>query len=59
MMVIDGIGVVGLLLGEIVDVNTLYVSRFLLGLTAGLNSAVVKPPLTTYRYLSTSRPSLL
>jgi hypothetical protein len=41
MIATDLIGIVGLLLGEIVDLYTLGVSRLIIGMAVGLNSTIV------------------
>lgn len=41
LIIIDVVGILGILLGQIISLNTLYLSRLLLGLTLGINSAIV------------------
>lgn len=42
LMITDLIGIIGVVLGLIKYLSVLYVSRFVLGLAVGLNSAIVQ-----------------
>ena len=59
MIVTDVIGVVGLGLGLLINLYSLYASRFIVGVAVGLNSALVDMIIVTIRFHCTSKNTLL